>query len=78
VLQVIDEDGKVINDFIYPDNFVLRRLSSDTDALDMEVSMCLIEDYGCCGCTTMSLQKRLYCCHGSITIYLTARITRQI
>ena len=46
VLQVIDEDGKVINDFIYPDNFVLRRLSSDTDALDMEVSMCLIEDYG--------------------------------
>ena len=44
VLQVIDEDGKVINDFKYPDNFVLRRLSSDTDALDMEVSMCLIED----------------------------------
>jgi len=45
VLQVIDKDGKVINDFKYPDNFVLRRLSSGTNALDMEVSMCLIEDY---------------------------------
>jgi hypothetical protein len=44
VLQVIDKDGKVINDFNYPDNFVLRRLSSDTNTLDMEVSMCLIEN----------------------------------
>jgi hypothetical protein len=44
VLQVIDNDGKVINDFNYPDNYVLRRLSSDINTLDMEVSMCLIEN----------------------------------
>ena len=44
VLQVIDNDGKVINDFSYPDNYVLRRLSSDINTLDMEVSMCLIEN----------------------------------
>jgi hypothetical protein len=44
VLQIIDNDGKVINDFSYPDNFVLRRLSSDINTLDMEVPMCLIEN----------------------------------
>lgn len=43
VLQVIDKKGKVINDFSYPENFVLRRLSSETNEIDIEASMCLIE-----------------------------------
>jgi hypothetical protein len=44
VLQVIDKNEKVIDDFNYAENFVLRRLSSETNEIDMEAAMCLIEN----------------------------------
>lgn len=43
MLQIVDKKGKIIKDFNYVENFVLRRLSNETNAIDMEAPMYLIE-----------------------------------
>jgi hypothetical protein len=44
VLQLIDKTGKLSIDFDYPENFVLRRLSSETNRIDMKAPMYLVEN----------------------------------
>lgn len=44
VLQIIDKSGQMAKDFDYPENFVLRRLSSETDKIDIAAPMYLLED----------------------------------
>ena len=39
VLQIVDEKGNIQADFDYPENFVIRRLSSITDKIDIEVPL---------------------------------------
>ncbi len=43
VLQIIDKAGKIIKDFNHAEDFVLRRLSNETNAIDMEASLYLLE-----------------------------------
>lgn len=45
VMQIVDKKGKVLEDFDYPENFVIRRLSSITDDIDIEVPLCYGEEY---------------------------------
>lgn len=49
VLQVIDKNGKVLADFNYPEDFVIRRLSSKTDTIDIEVPLYYTEEYSMLG-----------------------------
>jgi aminopeptidase YwaD len=44
VLQVLNKKGKVTADFNYPENFVLRRLSSKTNRIDISAPMRLIDN----------------------------------
>lgn len=44
VMQILNNDGKAVFDFNYPENFVLRRLSSETNNIDMNAPLCLIDD----------------------------------
>ncbi len=45
VLQIVDGNGKVLDDFDYPENFVMRRLSSKTEEIDIQVPLYHVEEY---------------------------------
>lgn len=45
VLQIVDKKGKVLINFDYPENFVLRRLSSKTEIIDIEIPLYYTEEY---------------------------------
>lgn len=44
IMQILDEKGLVSVDFNYPENFALRRLSSETNTIDMNAPLYLIDD----------------------------------
>jgi aminopeptidase YwaD len=44
VLQILDKSGKVQIDFDYAEDFVLRRLSSETDTIQFDAPMYLVKD----------------------------------
>lgn len=44
VMQILDNKGKSTVDINYPENFVLRRLSGETNEIDMNAPLYLIDD----------------------------------
>lgn len=45
MLQIVDKEGKVLKDFDYPENFVIRRLSSRTETIDIGIPLYYTEKY---------------------------------
>lgn len=59
LLQIVDKKGKVLKDFIYSKNFTLRRLSSETDSVDINADMYLVEDSTMLSSTNKDLKGKI-------------------
>lgn len=44
VMQIFDKEGEITANFNYSENFVLRRLSSETNNIVIDAPLCLIDD----------------------------------